>query len=352
MPSYAQVHLAVERIPPGPWIYARLTDDAGPGGPPAGDGDIVEVVDGAGRFCGHGLYNSTSDIRIRMLSRGRRTDLDRPREFLRRAIAAAVRLRRKVLRLDADCDAYRLVHAEGDDLPGLVVDKLGDALVCQHHALGFWRLRHEVDAVLRELLPGHAVVHRFARTARGAEGFPEDDPGGDGDEVGERYVVEHGVRFLVRPGASHKTGWFCDQRDNRRRIASFAEGRDVLDLCCHAGGFSLPAALSGARSVTAVDLDEEPIERAGRAAAENGVDVTFRHADAFDVLTATTDKAQDVLYINTHNIGFRRDDELRPKRGHLTFSSIVSREIQQGQIPPTGGPATRGGHDRTAASGG
>ena len=110
MPSYAQVHLAVERIPPGPWIYARLTDDAGPGGPPAGDGDLVEVVDGEGRFCGHGLYNSTSDIRIRMLSRGRRTDMDRPREFLRRAIASAVRLRRKVLRLDAVCDAYRLVR--------------------------------------------------------------------------------------------------------------------------------------------------------------------------------------------------------------------------------------------------
>ncbi|MEM9802667.1 MAG: class I SAM-dependent rRNA methyltransferase [Planctomycetota bacterium] len=284
MPSYAQVHLAVERIPPGPWIYARLTDDGGPGGPPAEDGALVEVVDAAGRFCGHGIYNSTSDIRVRMLARGRRTDLDRPREFLNRAVAGALRLRRKTLRLDAVTDAYRIVHAEGDDLPGLVIDKLGDALVCQYHSLGFWRLREELDAIVRGLLPAHAVLHRFARTARNAEGFPEDDPGIDGDDAPERTIREHGVGYRVHPGEGHKTGWFCDQRDNRLRIAALAEDRDVLDLCCHAGGFSIPAALAGARSVMGVDLDEEPLERAARSAAENRVDVEFRHADAFDVL--------------------------------------------------------------------
>ena len=284
MPSYAQVRLAVERIPPGPWIYARLTDDGGLQGPPAQDGAVVEVVDGAGRFCGHALYNSTSDVRLRMLSRGKRSDLDRPREFLRRRLASALRLRRKVLRLDTVADAWRVVHAEGDDLPGLIVDRLGDALVCQYHSLGFWQLRYEIDAVLRELLPDHAVAHRFARAARGAEGFDPDDAGEDGDDVPERYVHEHGVRFLVAPGASHKTGWFCDQRDNRRRVAALAEDRDVLDLCCHAGGFAIPAALAGARHVTAVDLDEEPLGRAREAAAENGVEIAFRHADAFDVL--------------------------------------------------------------------
>ena len=96
MPSYEQVHLAVDRIPPGPWVYARLTDDYGPNGPVARDGSIVEVIDRAGRFCGHALYNSTSDIRLRMLSRGRKSDLDRPRQHLQRLIAAALRLRRRV----------------------------------------------------------------------------------------------------------------------------------------------------------------------------------------------------------------------------------------------------------------
>ena len=284
MAAYEQVHLAVDRIPQGPWIYARLTDDMGPSGPAARDGAIVEVVDRAGRFCGHALYNSTSDIRLRMLSRGKRSDLDRPRQHLQRLIAAALRLRRRVLDLDQVTDAYRVVHAEGDDLSGLIVDKLGDALVCQYHSLGFWELREVVDSVLRELLPGHAVLHRFARTARGPEGFPESDPGEDGDQVEPRFIHEFGVRFLVHPGASHKTGWFCDQRDNRRRVADLAAGREVLDLCCHAGGFSIPAALSGATSVTAVDLDEEPLARADRSAQENDAGVQVRHADAFDVL--------------------------------------------------------------------
>ena len=92
MPSYEQVHLAVDRIPPGPWVYARLTDDYGPDGPVARDGSIVEVIDREGRFCGHALYNSTSDIRLRMLSRGRRSDLDRPRQHLQRLIAAGAHL--------------------------------------------------------------------------------------------------------------------------------------------------------------------------------------------------------------------------------------------------------------------
>ena len=284
MPPYEQVHLAVDRIPPGPWVYARLTDDYGPDGPVARDGSIVEVIDRAGRFCGHALYNSTSDIRLRMLSRGRRSDLERPRQHLQRLIAAALRLRRRVLGLENVTDAYRIVHAEGDDLSGLIVDKLGDALVCQYHSLGFWELREMVGSILQELLPGHAVLHRFARTARGPEGFPEADPGRDGDEVEPRYIHEFGVRFLVHPGASHKTGWFCDQRDNRRKVADLARGRDVLDLCCHAGGFSIPAALARAHSVRAVDLDEEPLARADQAARENKAEVQVRHADAFDVL--------------------------------------------------------------------
>ena len=131
MPDYAKVYLAVDRLPPGPWVYGRLVEP----GSKAEDGAIVEVLDAEDRFCGHGLYNSTSDVRVRLLSRGKRSDLAHPREFLRRQLAAALRLRRRVLGLDAVTDAYRIVHAEGDDLPGLVVDKLGDALVCQYLSL-------------------------------------------------------------------------------------------------------------------------------------------------------------------------------------------------------------------------
>ena len=344
MASYGQVWLGVERAPSGPWIYARLVDEwagnSDPGGRPVAgpeDGSIVEVIDGEGRFCGHGLYNSTSDIRVRMLSHGRKTDLDRPREFLQRRIAAALRLRRKLLRMDDVADAYRVVHAEGDDLSGLIVDKLGDALVCQYHSLGFWYLREKVASILRELLPGHAVVHRFAKSARNSEGFPERDPGIDGDDVPPRAITEYGVRFIVHPGHSHKTGWFCDQRENRQKIASLAQGRSVLDLCCHAGGFSIPAALAGARGVTAVDLDEEPLERAAASADENGVEIEFRHADAFDVLREVrqSKRRPGVVILDPHKLAKGKRDLEQAKVKYRDLNALGIEAVAPGGLVAT-----------------
>lgn len=343
MDAYAQVRLGVERMPAGPWVYGRLVDDYHPHRAPDSqgtpeDGSIVELIDLAGRFCGHGLYNSRSDIRVRVLSRGRRTDLDRPREFFERRIASAIRLRRKVLRLDGVTDAYRLVHAEGDDLPGLIVDKLGDALVCQYHSLGFWRLRSLVEDVLRALLAGHSIVHRFAQSARGPEGFPDSESGEDGELPEERFIQEHGVRFLVRPGASHKTGWFCDQRDNRRRIAGLVEGRHVLDLCCHAGGFAIPAALSGARSVLAVDLDEEPIARAQASARENRLEnVEFRHADAFNVLrdAIETRRRPGLVILDPHKLAKGKRDLEQAKVKYRDLNSLGLEAVAPGGLLAT-----------------
>jgi 23S rRNA (cytosine1962-C5)-methyltransferase len=257
---------------------ADADDTAGTGSPPE-DGSVVEVRDASDRFIGHGLYNRRSDIRVRMLSRGRRRDLDRPLEFLKDRLRAADRLRRKTLRLDQTTDAYRVVHAEGDDLSGLVVDRLGSFLVCEHHALGFWRLRDEVEAALGELYPGLEVVHRAPAGAQRSEGFEAPPQHGR-----EGWIEEDGLHYPVLAGAGHKTGWFCDQRDNRRAVGLLGHRRDVLDLCCNAGGFALHAARAGARRVRAVDLDEKVLVRARGAAQRNALEVEFRHADAYDVL--------------------------------------------------------------------
>src|SRR5262245_55306064 len=107
------VRLAVDLVPPGPWIFARQIADAAE----ARHGDLVEVLDSAGRFVGHGLYNGNSDITVRLLARGKKSDLREPRDFLLRQLAAADRLRKKVLRLPEVTSAYRIAHAEGDDLP-------------------------------------------------------------------------------------------------------------------------------------------------------------------------------------------------------------------------------------------
>jgi len=271
------VRLLTDEAPKGPWIFARQVE---PRDPPE-NGALVEVQDHSGRFLGHGLYNGASDIRVRFVSRGKKSDLRNPRDFLLRRLSAADRLRKRVLRLPEVTDAYRIVHAEGDDLPGLIVDKLGNAIVCEHHSLGFWRLRRELEIAILELHPGLEVVHRVPSSAAKSEGFEPEEETAD---LGERWIREHELAFPVRPGHGHKTGWFCDQRDNRLKVARLARGADVLDLCCNGGGFTLQAARAGAARVRGVDLDEVALARAHAAAARNGLAAEFVHADAFDFL--------------------------------------------------------------------
>ncbi len=275
---YPSVRLITNEPTRGPWIYARnvaaLEERVE-------DGALVEVLDASRRFLGHAFYNGRSDIRLRLVAEGRRGDLDRPERFFEARLRAADNLRRRGLGLAAVTNAYRVAHAEGDDLPGLVVDRFADTLVCEYHALGFWRAREVLETALGRIFPGAEIVARVPPSAARSEGF-EAPPAGPAPR--EVWIEEHGLRYPVVPGTGHKTGWFCDQRDNRQRIASFAAGKDVLDLCCNAGGFALSAARAGARRVRAVDLDEVALERARRAGEENGLDVEWRHADGFDVL--------------------------------------------------------------------
>lgn len=275
------VRLATDELSSGPWVYARHVaqpDEA------IEDGALVEVQDESARFLGHALYNSASDIRLRWLARGRRNELDRPREFLLRQLKNADTLRRRTLRLPEVTTAYRVAHAEGDDLPGLIVDRMNDILCCEHHALGFWRLRHDVQWALEQLYPGCKVVHRIPQGAIEAECYSRDDLAELAEAQDETEIEEHGLRYRVRPGAGHKTGWFCDQRDNRLAIGKLAAGRDVLDICCNAGGFALQAARLGARTVRGVDIDEVVLARAQEAAKLNRLNVDFIHHDAFPYL--------------------------------------------------------------------
>ncbi len=328
LPSVA---LATDRLPNGPWIYGRQVEMGGERPP---DGALVEVVDAAGRFVGHALYNGHSDIRLRMLARGKKSELRNPREFLLRRIAAADRLRRKTLRLETTTDAYRIVHAEGDDLPGLIVDRLGPSLVCEHHALGFWNLRHEVEFALGELYPGLPVVHRVPRSARNNEGFdlPDDPP--DAEEV---RIQESGLAFPVRPGFGHKTGWFCDQRDNRLRVASFAAGQDVLDICTNGGGFALAAKRAGARRVRAVDLDEVVLERAARAAHLNELDVEFVHADGFHVLRAVRGERErpGIVIVDPHKIVRSRNDLESGLSTYSDWNTLAIESVRPGGLVAT-----------------
>jgi 23S rRNA (cytosine1962-C5)-methyltransferase len=324
------VRLDSDELERGPWIFGRQVQHDGG----ARDGDLVEVLDASGRFVAHALYNGASDIRLRVLSRGRRRDLDRPREFLLETLKSADRLRRRVLRLPEVTDAYRIAHAEGDDLPGLIVDRLGTWLVCDHHSLGFWNLREEVGWALGQLYPELSILHRMPSGAAKAEGCMPGDPDVDPGEV---IVTENGLRYPVLPVGGHKTGWFCDQRDNRQRVASFAAGRDVADLFCNLGGFGLAAARAGARSVRSVDLDEVVLERARAAARLNKLEVEHVHMDAFHFLREllARNERPGLVVVDPHKLIPSKNDLERGQRKYLDLNALAFECVRPGGLVAT-----------------
>ncbi len=326
----AVIELDTDELPRGPWIFGRQVRE------PAQDvepGALVFVHDASQRFVGHALYNPNSDIRLRFLARGRKNELDRPRDFLLRKLRSADDLRRKVLKLEEQGDVYRIVHAEGDELSGLIVDRLGEVLVCEYHSLGFWRLRDEIESALGELYPKFRVVHRVPPSAARAEGI-DDRELDDQEELGESVIHENGLAFSVLPAAGHKTGWFCDQRDNRRRVASYANGRDVLDLCTNHGGFALNAARAGARSVKAVDLDEVVLERAKKSAELNRLKIDFRHVDAFDYLRSlkSSTARPGLVVLDPHKLIASRDRIEEGLRKYSDWNALALACVRPGGL--------------------
>ncbi len=258
-------------------------------------GSVVQVKDKEGRYLGQGFYNPRAGLSLRMVTwrKDERVDL----ALLSRRLEAAVRLRRDVLRLDRITDAYRLVHGDGDGLPGLVVEKLGKILVVEVRLLGMQAFLDGLGRRLKKLVPNEGMVLVAEERAAKVEGLEPAPPPPRDLEV---EVREGKARFLVRPGRGHKTGFFCDQRDQRLQAARFARGRRVLDLCCYSGGFAVQAALGGARSVTALDLDEKILPLARANAKLNQVKVSFRRGDAFDFLreAASAGKEWDLVILD------------------------------------------------------
>jgi len=272
-----------------PFLYRKMVRELDPAARP---GDVVQVYDREGRLFARGLFNPRSQIVVRLLA-----DVDTPIDdaFWRARLQQALELRRR-LQLDEVTDAYRLVHAEGDGLSGLVVERFADTLVFEVFALGMWQRREQIAAVLRELLPAPTALDRPQQAAaawrtvvladaRAAEleGFRPPPPT---PETPARLTVrEHGVRYRVDFAAGHKTGFFCDQRDNRRRFAELCRDACVLDAFCYSGGFGLCAKLAGgAREVTSVDLDEKALALARENANLNQARIAHVQADAFSYL--------------------------------------------------------------------
>jgi 23S rRNA (cytosine1962-C5)-methyltransferase len=267
------VRLKIERRSSHPWVFQKMVEKPATKIP---NGAVVDVLDRDGKWVGRGLYNAHSRISLRILTADPNEVIDA--DWFARKIARAVELRRDILKLDDVTDAYRVIHSEADGLSGLVVDRFGSTLVMEFFAAGMYKQREAIQAALVPHYPD-ARFYWFAEEHVGKqESFdcrsPEPPP--------PFTISENGVRFRVAPGSKHKTGFFADQRDNRKTLAGFCEGKKVLDLCCNTGGFAVYAKTLGkAAEVTGIDLDEQAIAMAKQNANLNQVRVTFTQADIF-----------------------------------------------------------------------
>jgi len=277
----AVVHLArgrQKRVLQGhPWVFQGEVDKVHGDFEP---GDTITVVDGRGQFMGKGYINPRSQILVRMWTNKDET-IDRA--FLQRRLEQAWTYRKRLL---ADTSMCRVVFAEADFIPGLIVDKFGDILVIQTLALGIDRWLPDIVDILDDMLHPRGIYERNDVPVRNLEGL-EQRKGPLRGEFDPRLIVEeNGLKIGIDVAAGQKTGYFLDQRENRRAVRPYAVGARVLDCFCNVGGFALNAAAAGAASVLAVDASAEAL-RGTRANAElNGFaeKLQYREGNAFDVL--------------------------------------------------------------------
>ena len=304
-------------------MVGRVDDEARPG-------DVVRVEERNGRFAAQALWNPRSTIALRVLSRRERPVIDD--DWFARRIESAVRLRREALRLDRTTNAYRVVNAEGDGLPGLIVDRYADVASCVVSSLGV----HRRFAVIRETLNrtlGVKVVHVSAapKVAK-LEGFVV--PAGAG-AAARTVIREGGIDFEVDCAEGHKTGLFLDQREGRRGVRVAAGGRRVLDLFGYTGGFALNAARGGAREVVTVDLDEAATAGAVRNAARNDLDVRAVHDDAFRVLREIEPGRFDLFVVDPAKQGVGRRESGRAMQSYFDLNRLVFSRALDGALVVT-----------------
>jgi 23S rRNA (cytosine1962-C5)-methyltransferase len=294
-------------------------------------GDLIAVVDKHGRFFGWAFYNARSQIVLRMFSR----EVDRPDDtLLARRIAQAVALRRDILHLDRTTDAYRLVHAEGDGLTGLVADRFGQYVVIEIFSLAmFQRLGQIQDAFVDAGLSVREFVARVDKGVAQQEGIDATKlrPPRDSQTV----IEESGAKFSVMLGGGHKTGFFCDQRENRLALSDLTAGRRVLDLCCYTGGFAVYAACRGtAAEVTAVDLDEQVLTTAAENGRLNQARIKFLHADAFDYLRQAGQEGRtwDVVVVDPSKFVPRRTSMELGLRKYADLNRLAAAVVAPGGL--------------------
>jgi len=279
-----------------PWVRATAIEVV-EGNPH--DGGVVDVVSRQGKFIARGIYNSQSQIRVRLYTW---QDESLDERFWRERIETAVALREQLGML-SPYGATRLVFSESDGLSGLIVDRYRDFLVIQVNSLGFEQRLETIARILRDVMSPRGIIARSDGDIRSQEGIALEGMVTWGEvPPGPILIQEHGLDIGVDLLTGQKTGFYLDQRDNRLATARLVKGKRVLDMFCYTGGFSLVASRFGqAKEVWAFDSSEKAIIMARANAEQNGVtNVRFEVADAFQALKSLREQGErfDVVIVD------------------------------------------------------
>ena len=314
----------------GPWIYdneiAAISGEAA-------DGDLVQVQDFNGYPLGQGFLNRRSKLTVRMMTRNPEAEINE--DFLRMRLRDAWEYRKRVI----DTSSCRLVFGEADFLPGIVVDKFSDVLVVESLALGIDRFKLDIVRILKELLAQdgisiRGVYERSDAKVRLQEGM-ERYKGFIGEPFDTKVeIVENGVHYYVDVMDGQKTGFFLDQKENRRAVARLCRGARVLDCFTHTGSFALNAGMAGAAHVIGVDASQLGVEQARENAALNGLEdrVEFQCADVFELLPQLEQAGErfDVVILDPPAFTKSRSSVKKAVRGYREINLRAMKLVRNG----------------------
>ncbi|MBA2423597.1 MAG: class I SAM-dependent rRNA methyltransferase [Chitinophagales bacterium] len=315
-----------QRIRSGhPWVYGNEIEMLHGAVEP---GEIVEVYDAKNYFLGKGYYNERSQIRVRLLTR--ELDEEINEEFFRRRIISCWNYRKQL----GYTENYRLVFGEADFLPALVIDKLGDFFVLQTLSLGMDRWKTTIVTVLEELFSPKGIYERNDVPVRKLEGLSEQKNFLSASFPTKFKINEDGVKLSVDVENGQKTGFFLDQKDNRKALQFISEGADVLDCFCYTGSFALFAAKFGARHVLGIDVSDAAVDQARENATLNNFAhiCEFQVANAFDELPkwAKEKKIFDLIILDPPAFTKNRAALEAASRGYKEINLRAMKLIRKG----------------------
>ena len=319
-----------------PWIYAEeiLSKSAEPE-----NGALADAVSENGKYVGTGLYSRESKIGLRLVSRNANDRFDA--SFWRRRVQYAWDYRKTVLDAEDLC-CCRVIFGEADGFPGLTADRFSDILVTQTLSVGMERLKDTLFPILVDVLraDGQAISGIFERNdaaIRSLEGLEQNKgwyslPGGTPPASPVTEICENGIFYAVDVENGQKTGFFLDQKYNRRAVARLAKGRRVLDCFTHTGSFALNAALGGAEHVTAVDVSESAVAMAEANAKRNRLDdrMDFVCADVFDLLPTLKKGDYDFIILDPPAFTKSRKTAERAEKGYKEINLRALKALPRG----------------------